>query len=47
MLPALLMVATVAWYSTNPVAMLVLCSVMLLGCLYLLTYSEAFAPAPA
>jgi hypothetical protein len=38
---------TVAWYSTNPISMLVLFSVMLLGGLYLLSYSETFAPTPA
>lgn len=46
-LPAVLIAVTVAWYSTNPVSMLVLFSVMLLGSLYLLSYSDAFAPTLA
>ena len=46
-LPAVLIGATVAWFSTNPVALLVLFSVMLLGALYLLSYSETFSPTPS
>jgi hypothetical protein len=46
-LPAILMAVTVGWYSTNPISMLILFSVMLLGCLYLLTYSEAFSRTPS
>jgi hypothetical protein len=45
-LPAALMAITVAWYSTNPVAMLVLFSVVLLGGLYLLSYGDTFSAHP-
>jgi hypothetical protein len=45
-LPAILMVVTVAYYATNPVSMLVLFSVMLFGCLYLLSYTDAFSANP-
>jgi predicted branched-subunit amino acid permease len=45
-LPAILMVLTVAYYSTNPISMLVLFSVMLFGCLYLLSYSDVFSANP-
>jgi hypothetical protein len=47
LLPAVLIGATVAWYHTNPISMLILFAVMLLGCLYLLTYSEAFSAIPS
>jgi hypothetical protein len=46
-LPAILMGATVAWYSTNPISMLILFSVMLLGCMYLLSYTDAFSANPS
>lgn len=46
-LPAVLMVATVAWFSTNPISMLVLLSVALLGCLYLISYTDAFSGNPS
>lgn len=46
-LPAFLIGVTVAWFSTNPVALLVLFSTMLLGALYLLSYTETFGPRPA
>ncbi|MFZ0830719.1 MAG: hypothetical protein WCB18_05520 [Thermoplasmata archaeon] len=46
-LPAALIAATVAWYSTNPVSLLILFSVMLLGGLYLLSYSDTFSANPA
>jgi hypothetical protein len=46
-LPAILMAITVAWFSTNPISMLILFSVMLLGCLYLLSYSDAFSGRPS
>ena len=43
-LPAILMGVTVAWYSTNPVSMLIMFVVMLLGALYLLSYPDTFTP---
>jgi len=46
-LPAVLIAATVAWFSTNPLALLALFSVMLLGSLYLLTYSDTFSAHPS
>ncbi|MGA7860239.1 MAG: hypothetical protein WCB19_00075 [Thermoplasmata archaeon] len=46
-LPAVLMAATVAWYSTNPISMLILFAVMLFGCLYLISYSDAFSGTPS
>ena len=44
-LPAILIALTVIWFSDNPVSMLVLLSVMVFGCLYLLSYSDAFSNA--
>ena len=35
--------ATIAWFSSNPVAIVVAIGVMILGALYLLTYTETFA----
>jgi hypothetical protein len=46
-LPAILMIATVEWFSTNPISMLILLSVMLLGCLYLLSYTDVFDGSPS
>ncbi|MGC2288319.1 MAG: hypothetical protein WA688_00475 [Thermoplasmata archaeon] len=46
-LPAVLMGVTVAWFSTNPISMLILFSVMLLGSLYLLSYTDAFVGNPS
>jgi hypothetical protein len=46
-LPAILIAVTVAWYSTNPISILVLMAVMLLGGFYLLSYKETFAPETA
>lgn len=46
-LPAVLMGATIVWFATNPIAMLVLFSAMLLGGLYLLSYTETFGGRPA
>jgi len=46
-LPAVLMAATVAWFSTNPISMLILLAVMLFGCLYLVSYSDAFSGTPS
>ena len=40
--PAVLLGATVAWFSSNPIAIFALISVMLVGSMYLLTYREAF-----
>jgi hypothetical protein len=42
-LPAVLMGITVWRFSTNPIAMLILFSVMLVGCMYLLSYTDAFS----
>ncbi|HUI38416.1 MAG TPA: hypothetical protein VLY85_02175 [Thermoplasmata archaeon] len=41
-LPAILMVVTVWKFASNPVAFLVLFGVMVVGGLYLLTYSDTF-----
>lgn len=41
-LPAILIGVTTAYFSINPIAILVLISVMVAGCLYLLSYSESF-----
>lgn len=38
---------TVAWYATNPISMLILLSVMLLGAFYLLSYRGPFSTAPS
>lgn len=46
-LPAVLMGVTVAWYATNPISMLILLSVMLLGAFYLLSYRGPFSTAPS
>ena len=46
-LPAVLMAMTVVWYSTNPISMLVLFSVMLLGALYLLSYADTYTSNPS
>jgi hypothetical protein len=35
--------ATVVWFSSNPVAILVALGAMILGAFYLLTYTESFA----
>jgi len=40
--PAALLAATVAWFSSNPISIFVLLAVMLVGSMYLLTYREAF-----
>ena len=40
--PAALMAVTVAWLSSNPVAIFTLLAVMILGAFYLLTYRETF-----
>jgi hypothetical protein len=42
-LPAVLIAVTVAWFSANVVTMLILFAVMLVGCLYLLSYTDAFS----
>ncbi|MCI4353270.1 MAG: hypothetical protein L3K14_07820 [Thermoplasmata archaeon] len=42
-LPAILLVAAVAWFNTNPLSVLVLFAVMLIGALYLLSYTETFS----
>jgi len=40
--PAVLIGATVAWFSSNPVSIFTLIAVMLVGSFYLLTYRETF-----
>jgi hypothetical protein len=45
-LPAILIGVTVAWFSTNPLALLALISVMVLGAFYLLSYTNAFSETP-
>lgn len=45
-LPAVLMVVTVAWFSANVIVMLALFSAMLFGLFYLLSYSESFSGQP-
>jgi hypothetical protein len=42
-LPAVLMAVTVALFHSNPVSILVLIGVMLVGGFYLLSYSESLA----
>jgi hypothetical protein len=46
-LPAFLIAVTVAWFSSNVISMLILFSVMLLGCLYLMSYADAFTEVPS
>ena len=43
-LPAKLMAVTVAWFSTNPISILILMAVMVLGGFYLLSYRATFVP---
>lgn len=43
LLPMLGIAATVAWFSSNPVAIVVAFGVMILGGFYLLTYTDSFA----
>jgi len=40
--PAALIGATVAWFSSNPVSIFAFIALMLVGAIYLLTYREAF-----
>jgi len=40
--PAVLLGATVAWFSSNPVSIFALIALMLVGAFYLLTYRETF-----
>lgn len=42
LVPAVLIGLTVAFFSLNPLSMLVLFAVMVAGILYLLTYTETF-----
>ncbi len=46
-LPAVLIGVTVVWYSDNPISMLILFSVMLLGALYLVSYKDTYTPEGA
>jgi hypothetical protein len=41
-LPAVLIGVTVAWFSSNPVAIFAWLSLMIVGALYLLTYRDTF-----
>ena len=41
--PAVAIGATVAWFSSNPIVILVAIAAMILGAFYLLTYPETFA----
>jgi hypothetical protein len=41
--PAVGIAATILWFSSNPIAILVALSAMILGAFYLLTYTESFA----
>ncbi len=43
LVPAAGIAATVAWFSSNPVAILVAIGAMVLGGFYLLTYTDTFA----
>jgi uncharacterized SAM-binding protein YcdF (DUF218 family) len=43
-LPAVLMAVTTVYFSLNPIAILVLISIMIVGLLYLLSYRESFQP---
>jgi hypothetical protein len=42
LLPAVLIGVTVVYFSLNPVAILVLISVMVIGTMYLLSYTDTF-----
>ncbi|MFY9717059.1 MAG: hypothetical protein WAK40_03895 [Thermoplasmata archaeon] len=42
-MPALLIGATVAFFHSNPVSVVVLIALMIIGSFYLLTYRETFA----
>ncbi len=44
--PLVLMGVTVWLFATNPLTMLVLFSVILVGCLYLLSYRTTFSETP-
>lgn len=46
-LPAILLGVTVGWFATNPLALLVLFAVMLLGALYLVSYTDTFSGTPS
>jgi uncharacterized protein (DUF2062 family) len=45
-LPGALIAVTAVYFALNPIAMLVLFSVMLVGVLYLLSYTEDFGGTP-
>ncbi|MGI0128688.1 MAG: hypothetical protein ACREDE_07905 [Thermoplasmata archaeon] len=42
-IPAVGIAATIAWFSANPLAIFVALGAIVLGSLYLLTYTETFA----
>jgi hypothetical protein len=41
-LPAALIGVTIVWFASNPVGILVLIAVMIIGAFYLMTYRETF-----
>ncbi len=41
--PLVGVIASILWFGSNPLAIMVAISAMILGLLYLLTYSETFA----
>ena len=43
LVPIVGIAATILWFSSNPVAILIALSAMILGSFYLLTYNETFA----
>jgi hypothetical protein len=43
LVPTVAMGATVAWFSSNPIAILLEIGAMVLGAFYLLTYTDSFA----
>jgi hypothetical protein len=40
--PVLAVAATIVWFASNPIAILVAFGAMVLGAFYLLTYTESF-----
>jgi hypothetical protein len=47
LLPAVLIAATVGFFNSNPLAILVLIIAMIMGTLYLLSYPEVLGGQPA
>lgn len=42
-IPVVGIAATIAWFSSNPIAIFVALGAIVMGALYLLTYTETFA----